>query len=130
MIMVRSQPAAVTTIRPPKNINLRRVPIDLWTKARADAFAMGMSLRQYIILLLQISEPTQSCLQTNQYFEREATKDINIRDVPNVVWDRARQNAIASERQFKAYVLELIQHGLPNAQSLSATTFKVSIAQS
>ncbi|MHB1422846.1 MAG: hypothetical protein ACYC3I_06570 [Gemmataceae bacterium] len=43
----------------------------------------------------------------------EETRGVNIRSVPYAVWQRARQNALASNLPFKAYVIRVLAESGP-----------------
>jgi len=93
--------------KPMKNINIRRVPIDLWGSVRQAALEKDIPLRQLIIWLLANSRPITA---SNTFSVNVSTKtrDLNIRGVPLEVWAKARRNANRSGMLFRDYLLKLI----------------------
>ena len=90
-----------------RNINIRGVPVPTWQHARQQALAANQPFRIWIIDLLENCQP---CPLTSHLTipAPTATKTVHVRNVPEKVWRRAKENAIASGLTLRIFVINLL----------------------
>ena len=90
-----------------RNINIRGVPECVWQNARQQALTANQPFKVWIINLLAECQP---CPKTRYLTlpEPVATRTVNVRDVPEAVWHRAKAHAIASGLSLRDFVIALL----------------------
>ena len=97
--------------------NYYRLPnnwFDIWQQARQQALAANQPFRIWMINILAQSRP-YPLIKHPTIPAPTATKTVHVRDVPERVWRRAKENAIASGLTLRTFVIHLLANHQPLA---------------